>query len=71
MNFANKSVNLVNIFWTLEKGKNIFGNFFYQMSFYNGRKDAMAKSDGHEPIFLGSGRVEPDTIWLEPGRAGP
>ena len=28
-------------------------------------------SDGHEPIFLGSGRVEPDTIWLEPGRAGP
>ena len=43
MNFANKSVNLVNIFWTLEKGKNIFVNFFYQMSFYNDRKDAMAK----------------------------
>ena len=34
-------------------------------------KALLYSSDGHEPIFWGSGRVEPDTIWLEPGRAGP
>ena len=39
--------------------------YFYYSTF------SESQSDGHEPIFWGSGRAEPDTIWLEPGRAGP